>query len=155
MCRLPRPQLPTPMESMAAATVPVPVSVRVVVVPILEQGGVRSLWQAAIKPVVADRILGMFSYHSSPLARPVRTSGSTGSNETMCQNGRFELAVHPDCLLGVPDCLMGAPDCYWVFSAIDWAFSAMDWALPKIGHRCVEMSVQFAPPYFFRWIGHR
>ena len=33
-------------------------------------------------------------YHSDPLARPVRTSGSTGSNETMCQNGRFEPAVH-------------------------------------------------------------
>ena len=32
--------------------------------------------------------------HSGLLALPVRTSGSTGSNEKMCQNGQFEPAVH-------------------------------------------------------------
>ena len=57
-------------------------------------GGSGESWVIFEILTCADILVGHCLIHSSPLARPVRTSGSTGSNETMCQNGRFEPAVH-------------------------------------------------------------
>ena len=96
--------------------------------------------------------------HSGPLARPVRTSGSTGSNETMCQNGRFEPAVHTfsrnwafpiaigrsrlllgvlgyglgvlGYLIGRSRLLLGVLGYALGVPGCYWAFSAMDWAFP-------------------------